>query len=39
MSENIIQIKNVNKCFGDFQDLEDIHLEVKAKDKRVCSGQ
>ena len=29
MSDSIIQIKNVNKWFGDFQVLKDINLEVK----------
>ena len=28
MSESIIQIKNVNKWFGDFQVLKDINLEI-----------
>ena len=38
MSENIIQIKNVNKWFGDFQVLKDINLEVKPKEKIVVCG-
>jgi general L-amino acid transport system ATP-binding protein len=38
MSENIIQVKNVNKWFGDFQVLKDINLEVKAKEKIVVCG-
>ena len=33
MSDNIIQIKNVNKWFGEFQVLKDINLEVKPKEK------
>ena len=28
MSDSIIQIKNVNKWFGDFQVLKDINLEL-----------
>ena len=38
MSESIIQIKNVNKWFGDFQVLKDINLEVKPKEKIVVCG-
>ena len=38
MSDNIIQIKNVNKWFGDFQVLKDINLEVKLKQKIVVCG-
>ena len=30
MSDSIIEIKDVNKWFGDFQVLKDINLEVKA---------
>ena len=33
MSDPIIQIKDVNKWFGDFQVLKDINLEVKPKKK------
>ena len=33
MSENIIQINNMNKWFGDFQVLKGINLEVKPKQK------
>jgi len=33
MSDPIIQIKDVNKWFGDFQVLKDINLEVKPKEK------
>ena len=36
MSDSIIQIKNMNKWFGDFQVLKDINLEVKAKEKNCC---
>ena len=37
MSNSIIQIKNVNKWFGDFQVLKDINLEVQQKQKiEVC---
>ena len=38
MSETIIQIKKVNKWFGDFQVLKEIDLEVKAKEKIVVCG-
>ena len=38
MSESIIEIKNVNKWFGDFQVLKDINLEVQAKQKIVVCG-
>ena len=38
MSDSIIQIKNVNKWFGDFQVLKDIDLEVKPKEKIVVCG-
>ena len=38
MSDSIIQIKDVNKWFGDFQVLKDINLEVKAKEKIVVCG-
>ena len=31
MSENIIQINNMNKWFGDFQVLKGINLEVSNK--------
>ena len=33
MSDNIIQINNMNKWFGDFQVLKGINLEVKPKQK------
>ena len=38
MSDSIIQIKDVNKWFGDFQVLKDINLEVKLKEKIVVCG-
>ena len=38
MSDSIIQIKKVNKWFGDFQVLKEIDLEVKAKEKIVVCG-
>ena len=38
MSDNIIQIKDVNKWFGDFQVLKDINLEVQPKQKIVVCG-
>ena len=38
MSDSIIQIKNVNKWFGDFQVLKGINLEVKPKEKIVVCG-
>ena len=38
MSESIIQIRNVNKWFGDFQVLKDINLEVQQKQKIVVCG-
>ena len=38
MSESIIEIKNVNKWFGDFQVLRDINLKVEAKQKIVVCG-
>ena len=38
MSDSIINIKNVNKWYGDFQVLKDINLEVKAKEKIVVCG-
>ena len=37
MSESIIQMKEVNKWFGDFQVLKDINLEVKEKQKIVAN--
>ena len=38
MSDSIIQIKNVNKWFGDFQVLKDINLNVQQKQKIVVCG-
>ena len=38
MSNNIIQINNMNKWFGDFQVLKEINLEVKPKEKIVVCG-
>jgi len=38
MSDSIIEIKDGNKWFGDFQVLKDINLEVKAKEKIVVCG-
>ena len=38
MSQTIIQMKGVNKWFGDFQVLKDINLDVSAKQKIVVCG-
>ena len=38
MPESIIQMKEVNKWFGDFQVLKDINLDVKEKQKIVVCG-
>jgi len=38
MSDKIIEMKNVNKWFGDFQVLKDINLEVQQKQKIVVCG-
>ena len=38
MSDKIIEMKNVNKWFGDFQVLKDINLEVGEKQKIVVCG-
>ncbi len=38
MSNNIIEINNMNKWFGDFQVLKGINLEVKPKEKIVVCG-
>ncbi len=38
MSETIIQMKEVNKWFGNFQVLKDINLDVKEKQKIVVCG-
>ena len=33
MSNKIIEMKDVNKWFGDFQVLKDVNLEVNQKQK------
>ena len=38
MPDSIIQIKKVNKWFGDFHVLKEIDLDVKAKEKIVVCG-
>ena len=38
MADPIIQIKNMNKWFGDFQVLKDINLNVEANKKIVVCG-
>ena len=38
MSDNIIQINNMNKWFGDFQVLKDINLDVEKNKKIVVCG-
>ena len=38
MSDNIIQIKDVNKWFGEFQVLKNINLEVEKNKKIVVCG-
>ncbi len=38
MPDSIIQMKEVNKWFGDFQVLKDINLDVKEKQKIVVCG-
>ena len=38
MSDKIIEMKNVNKWFGDFQVLKDVILEVSQKQKIVVCG-
>ena len=38
MSNQIIQMENVNKWFGDFQVLKDINLQVSQKQKIVVCG-
>ena len=37
MSENIIELKNVNKWFGDFQVLKNVDLTVGLKQKIVVA--
>jgi len=36
--ENIIQLKQVNKWYGDFHVLKDINFEVSEKEKVVICG-
>ena len=38
MTENIIELKGVNKWFGDFQVLKDVNLEVGLRQKIVVCG-
>ena len=38
MSDPIIQIKNMNKWFGDFQVLKDVNLEVEKNKKILVCG-
>ena len=38
MSDQIIQMENVNKWFDDFQVLKDINLEVRQKQRIVVCG-
>ena len=38
MTEKIIELKSVNKWFGDFQVLKDVNLEVGLKQKIVVCG-
>ena len=38
MSDKIIEMKNVNKWFGDFQVLKDVNLDVEQKQKIVVCG-
>ena len=38
MSGKIIEMKNVNKWFGDFQVLKDVNLDVSQKQKIVVCG-
>ena len=38
MSDKIIEMKNVNKWFGDFQVLKDVNLDVAQKQKIVVCG-
>jgi len=38
MTENIIELKGVNKWFGDFQVLKDVSLTVGFKQKIVVCG-
>ena len=38
MSNKIIEMKDVNKWFGDFQVLKDVNLDVSQKQKIVVCG-
>ncbi len=38
MSDKIIEMRNVNKWFGDFQVLKNINLEVEKNKKIVVCG-
>ena len=38
MSDKIIEMKDVNKWFGDFQVLKDVNLDVNQKNKIVVCG-
>ena len=38
MSDKIIQIKEMNKWFGDFQVLKNINLDVEKNKKIVVCG-
>ena len=38
MSNKIIEMKQVNKWFGDFQVLKDVNLDVNQKQKIVVCG-
>ena len=38
MSSKIIELKDVNKWFGEFQVLKDISLTVNQKEKIVICG-
>ena len=38
MSDKIIEMKNVNKWFGDFQVIKDVNLDVNQKQKIVVCG-
>ena len=38
MSDNIIELKGVNKWFGDFQVLKNVDLTVGLKQKIVVCG-
>ena len=38
MSDNIIELKGVNKWFGDFQVLKNVDLKVGLKERIVVCG-